>query len=80
LVIAETYNCAQALLGTLTVPPASAVLSIADPDEHKLLPGRRANNTAMVLLLISLTDDISVDQVYTNRKPELPHGSAREVW
>jgi hypothetical protein len=25
---AETYNCAQALLGTITVPPASAVKNI----------------------------------------------------
>jgi hypothetical protein len=66
---AETYNCAQALLGTITVPPASAVLSDADPDEHKLLQGRRANSTAMVLLRISLTDDISVDQIYTSRTP-----------
>jgi hypothetical protein len=60
---AETYNCAQALLGTITVPPALDVLSDADPDEHKLLQGRRANSTAMVLLRISLTDDISVDQI-----------------
>jgi hypothetical protein len=29
---AETYNCAQALLVTITVPPASAVLSDAYPD------------------------------------------------
>jgi hypothetical protein len=49
---ADTYNCAQALLGTITVPPASAVLSDADPDEHKLLQGRRANSTAMVLLRV----------------------------
>jgi hypothetical protein len=27
---AETYNCAQALYGTITVPPHSAVLSDAD--------------------------------------------------
>jgi hypothetical protein len=60
---AETYNCAQALLSTITVTPASAVLIDADPDEHKLLQGRRANSTAMVLLRISLTDDISVDQI-----------------
>jgi hypothetical protein len=77
---AETYNCAQALLGTITVPPASSVLSDADPDEHKLLQGRQANSTAMDLLRISLTDDISVDQIYTIRTPELPQGSARKVW
>jgi hypothetical protein len=40
---AEAYNCDQALLGTITVPPASAVLSDADPVEHKLLQGRKAN-------------------------------------
>jgi hypothetical protein len=77
---AETYNCAQALLGTITVPPASSVLSDADPNEHKLLQGSRANSTEMVLLRISLTDDISVDQIYTSRTPELPQGSARKVW
>jgi hypothetical protein len=77
---AETYNCDQALLGTITVPPAPAVLSDADPDEHKLLQGRRANSTAMVLLHISLTYDISVDQIYTSRTPELPQGSAGKVW
>jgi hypothetical protein len=77
---AETYSCAQALLGTITVPPASAVLSDADPDAHKLLQGRRANSTAMDLLRISLTDDIRVDQIYTSRIPELPQGSARKVW
>jgi hypothetical protein len=75
---AETYNFAQALLVTITVPPASAVLSDADPDEHKLLQVRRANSTAMALLRISLTDDISVDQIYTSRTPELPQGSARK--
>jgi hypothetical protein len=77
---AETYNCAQALLGTITVPPASAVISDAEPDEHKMLHGRRANSTAMVSFRISLTDDISVDQIYTSRTPELPQGSARKVW
>jgi hypothetical protein len=46
---AETYNCTQALLGTITVPSASAVLSDADPDEHKLLQVRRAYSTAKVL-------------------------------
>jgi hypothetical protein len=76
---AETYNCAQTLLGTITVPPASAVLSDEDPDEHKLLEGRIANSIAMVLLRISLTDDISVDHIYTSRTPELPQGSARKV-
>jgi hypothetical protein len=45
---AETYNFAQALLGTITVPPAAAVLSDADPDEHKMLQGRKSNSTAMV--------------------------------
>jgi hypothetical protein len=45
---AESYRCAQALLGSITVPPASDVLSNAIPDEHKLLQGRRANSTAMV--------------------------------
>jgi hypothetical protein len=34
----ETYDCAQALLGTFEVPPA--VLSDADPDENYLLMGR----------------------------------------
>jgi hypothetical protein len=66
--------------GTITVPPASAVFYDAYPDEHKLLQGRRANSTAMVLLRISLTDDTSVDPIYTRRTPELPQGSAREVW
>jgi hypothetical protein len=77
---AETYNSAQALLGTITVPPVTAVLSDADPDKHKLLQGRRANSTAMVLLRISLTNDISLDQIYTSRTPELPRGSAGKVW
>jgi hypothetical protein len=76
----ETYNCAQGLLGTNTVPPASAFLSDADPDEHKLLQGRRATSTAMVLLCISLIDDIIVDQIYTRITPELPQGSARKAW
>jgi hypothetical protein len=77
---AETYNCAQALLGTITVQPASAVLSDADPVEHKLLKGRRAYSTAMVLLRITLKDDISVEQVYTCKTPELPSGSVRKAW
>jgi hypothetical protein len=80
LSFAETYNCAQALLGTINVPPASALLSDADPDEHKLLHGRRANSAAMALLRITLTYDISVDQIYTSRTPDLPQGSARKVW
>jgi hypothetical protein len=63
---AETYNCAQAHMGTITVPPASAVLSDADPDEHKLLQGRRANSTAMVLLHMFPKDEINVDQIYTS--------------
>jgi hypothetical protein len=77
---AETYNCAQALLGTITVPPASAVLSNADPDKHKLLQGRRANSTAMVFLCISLTDYISVDPIYTCKTQELPSGFANIAW
>jgi hypothetical protein len=77
---AETYNCAQTLLVTITVPPASAVISDADPDEHKLLQGRRANSKAMVLLHISLTADISVEQFHTMIAPDLPQGSASKFW
>jgi hypothetical protein len=77
---AVTYNCAQALLGTIAVPPDSDVLSDAIPDAHNLLQGRRANSTAMVLLRISLTDDLIVDQIYTSSTPELPQGSARKLW
>jgi hypothetical protein len=69
----ETYNCTQAHLGTITFLAASAVLSDADPYEHKLFQGRRASSTAMVLLRISLTDDIIVDQIYTSRTPEVVH-------
>jgi hypothetical protein len=77
---AETYNCEQAFLRRIKGPPASAILSDADPDEKNLLIGRRANSTAMVLLHISLTDDISGDQKYTSRTPELPFGCARKFW
>jgi hypothetical protein len=65
-------------LGTIKVPPASNVLSDAAADEHKLFQGRRANSKEIVILRISLTDDISVDQIYTSRTPELPQGSARK--
>jgi hypothetical protein len=69
---AETNNCAQPLLVTITVPPASVVLSDADPDENKLLQCRRATGIAMVLLRLSLTDGIIVDQIYISSTPELP--------
>jgi hypothetical protein len=77
---AETYNCAQALLGTINVPTSSAVLIDNNPDEKKFLMGRQANSTAMVLLSISITGDVSVDQIYTSRTPELPSGIARKAW
>jgi hypothetical protein len=77
---AETYNCAQVLLGSIKAPPASAVLSDADPDELKLLMERRANSTAVVLLRISLTKEISVGQLYICKTPERPSGSARKAW
>jgi hypothetical protein len=70
---AETCNCG------ISVPPASAFISAADPAEHKLLQGRRATSTAMVLLRISLTDYISLDQLYTCKTPEIPTGSARKA-
>jgi hypothetical protein len=52
---AETYNCKQALLGTLTVPASTDVVDPTDADEKKLFLARRANITAMCLLRISLT-------------------------
>jgi hypothetical protein len=37
----ETNNYEQALLGTITVPPSSAVLIDTDPAEKKLFMGRK---------------------------------------
>jgi hypothetical protein len=77
---AEIYNCEQSLLGTIIVPPSYSVLSDTDPAEEKFLIGRKANSTPMVLHRISLTDDISVDKIFTSRSPELPSGCARNAW
>jgi hypothetical protein len=77
---AETYICEQALLGTISVPTSSAALSDADPADKKLIMGRNANSTAMVLLRISLTDGIRVDQIYTSRRPKLTWVCGKKDW
>jgi hypothetical protein len=71
---AETYNCEESLLGTITVPQANAVLSEVDPAHKKMLIGCMANSTAMVLLRICLIGDISVGVIYTSCTPEKPLG------
>jgi hypothetical protein len=73
---AETYNFEQAVIGTIIGTSSSSVLSDTYLDVKKLLLGRKADITALVLLRISLTDDISVDQIYTSRAPELSSGCA----
>jgi hypothetical protein len=45
-----------------------------------LLFGRKANSTAVVLICISLTDDIFVVQIYTSRTPKKPSGCAIKSW
>jgi hypothetical protein len=64
---AETYNCEQALLGTLKVPASTDVLDPTKADEKELLVARSANSTAMCLLRISLTDKISLSALYNSK-------------
>jgi hypothetical protein len=77
---AETYNCEQALFGTLTVPASTDVLDLTNADEKKLLLARRANSTAMCLLRISLTDKISQSALYNSKTKELFLGCAKKAW
>jgi hypothetical protein len=74
---AETYNCEQALLGTLKVPASTDILdSTKDADKVKLA-ARSANSTAMCLLRISLTDKVSQSARYNSK---FPLGSASKAW
>jgi hypothetical protein len=77
---AETYNCEQALLGTLKVPASTDVLeSTKDADKIKLA-ARRSNSTAICPLRISLTDKVSQSALYNSKTTDLPLGSAAKAW
>jgi hypothetical protein len=77
---AETYNCEQVLLGTLTVLESTDALDPTKADEKELLVARRANSTAMCLLRISLTDKISQSALYNSKTKYLPLGCAAKAW
>jgi hypothetical protein len=77
---AETYNCEQSLLGTLTVPSSTDGLDSPNADKKKLLLARRANSTAMWLLRISLIDKISESALYNFKTKDLPLGCAAKAW
>jgi hypothetical protein len=74
---AETYNCEQALMGSITVPPSSAGFCDTEPAEKKLLMGRNANSTAMVIL--HNPSQMTV-QFFTFRAPVLRLCCTRKAW
>jgi hypothetical protein len=73
---AETYNCEQALLGTLTVPASTDKLDSTKDAAKEKLAARRANSTAMCFLRISLTDKVSQSAFYNSKTTDIPLGSA----
>jgi hypothetical protein len=77
---AETYNCEQALLGTLKVPASPHKLDATKDADKEMLAARRANSTAMCLLRISLTDKVSQSSLYNSKTSALPLGSDAKAW
>jgi hypothetical protein len=61
---ATTYNCYQAILGTVTIPKATDVLDETQDADKKLLLARKMNDTAMCLLNVSFTDKVSQMALY----------------
>jgi hypothetical protein len=51
-----TYNCKQAILGTVTIPKATDVLDEFQDADKKLLLARKMYDTAMCLFNLPLTD------------------------
>jgi hypothetical protein len=77
---ADTYNCEQALPGTLKGPASTDVLdSTKDADKEKLA-ARRVKSTAMCLLRISLIDKVSQSALCNSKTTDLPLGSAAKAW
>jgi hypothetical protein len=77
---AETFNCEQALLGTLTVPSSTDKLDTTKDPDKELLAARHAYSLAMYLLRISLTDKVSQSALYNSKTTALPLGSAAKAW
>jgi hypothetical protein len=68
---AATYNCIQAILGTVTIPNATDVLDETQDADKKLLQSRKMNDTAMCLFILSLTDKVSQMALYNGINTDL---------
>jgi hypothetical protein len=76
---AATYNCKQAILGTVTIPKATDVLDETQDADKKKLLARKINDTAMCLFNISLTEKVSQMALNNGITTELPDGDAAQV-
>jgi hypothetical protein len=56
---AATYNYKQAVFVLVSIPKATDVLDETKDADKKLLLARKMNDTAMFLLILSLTDKVS---------------------
>jgi hypothetical protein len=76
---AATYNCKQAILGTVTIPKATDVLDETQDADKKLLLARKMKDTAMCLFILFVTDKVSQMALYNGITTELPDGDAAKV-
>jgi hypothetical protein len=79
LVFAEKYNFEQALLGTLTFPASTENVDSTKVADKDKLTARGSNITAMCLLRISLTDNVSRSALYNAKPTYLPLGNASKA-
>jgi hypothetical protein len=77
---AATYNCKQAILGTVTIPKATDVLVETQDADKKLLLARKMKDTAMCLFKLSLTGKVCQMGLYNGITTELPDGDAAKYW
>jgi hypothetical protein len=68
LVSAATYNCKQAILGTVTIPKASDVLDETKDADKRLLLARKMNDTVMCLFNLALTYKVSQMALYNGKE------------
>jgi hypothetical protein len=77
---ATTYNCMQAILGTVTIPKATDVFDETQVADKKFLLARKMNDTAMCHFNLSLTDKVSQMALNNGITTEIPDGDADKVW
>jgi hypothetical protein len=76
----HVQGCKKSLLGNDIPPNANTVIDESTDAGKLLLKSRNANNTAIILLTLSVTDLVSINAISNAATVNLPDGNASIAW